>query len=228
MCWRKQVKRIEFLKSPSPQEICDLSDCSQETLVTIWTRQQAGAIEQLNTRRILRAEEKHIFPQGCSVGKRRAYDWMRDQMRTHIREYDGAWPIWASLTPPDSEKEDLAPGDKVIRARVPKKRLLISFYDYWEHILHCMALIENHGSWPSCWPVSPYIDIDTAGKHRLDGANHCITSIPEEECRESWEKIFELSLACTEGFSGGTTLQATLSTIYRQDVVYCADGQEKL
>ena len=154
---------------------------------------------------------------------------MRDQMRKRIHEYDDAWPIWASLTPPDSEKEGLAPGDKVICVRVPKKRLLISFYNPWEHILRCMASIEkNNGSWPSCWSVPPYIYTDTAGKNRLDRANYCISSIPEEECRKSWEKIFELSLACTEGFSGGTTLQATLSAIYGEDVVYCADRQEKL
>ena len=221
------MNRVEFSKPPSLQEIGDLSDRSPETLVTIWTWQQAGAIEQLNTHGVLRVEENHAFPPACSRGKRLAYDWMRGQMNQRIPEYDDEWPIWAFLVPPDRKKKGSAPGDKLICARIPKKRLLISFCDPWEHILHCMALIEHHGSWPSCWPVMPYLAIDKAGKDRLDTINHCISSIPEEECRKSWEKIFELSLACTEGFSGGTTLQATLSAIYREDVVHCADRPGK-
>ncbi|MHB1493881.1 MAG: DUF3841 domain-containing protein [Acidithiobacillus sp.] len=213
------MNHIEFFGPPSLEEIAYLSGCSPETLVTIWTRQQEGAVELLNTEGILVARAEHTFPAGHSVGKRSAYEWMRSQMQKRIPSYDSSWPVWVSLTPLGN-KEDLAPGDRLICARVPKKRLLMSFYNPWEHILQCMALIErSDGLWPAVWGMMPYLAMNGEGKDRLGRANNCISNIPECECRESWERIFDLSLACTAGFSGGNFLQATLSEIHISDVV---------
>lgn len=212
------MDHIEFFDPPSLEEIADLSDRSPETLVTIWTRQQEGAVEQLNTEGILTAREEYTFPAGHSIGKKRAFEWMRSQMNKRIPSFDAAWPVWGSLTPP-CNKEVLTPGDRLICARVPKNRVLISFYNPWEHILQCMALIERSGGlWPAHWGMMPYLAMNSEGRARLRRANYCTSNIPELECRESWEKIFDLSLVHTEGFSGGNEMQATLSAIYRADV----------
>jgi hypothetical protein len=190
-----------------------LENCARDEKITIWTLQHRNAAKGLQDNGKLHAKSECSFPQGCSVGKKSAYRWMQGQMTKRLECYNNELPLWASierLTP-------TAPDDILIKAEIPRNRLLVHFYDPWETILQCFAMIErNGGKWPTSFLDTPYIVAHNDDQNYVNGKNNCTSGYTESECRISWEKIFDLSLIDKPGFKW-QMLHVTLSGISSDD-----------
>lgn len=194
------INKTNFLKS-----------CPPEEKITIWTFQQQKAVEEFRSKGELRANTEYSFPEGHSVGKRRAYQWMQEQMKKRLENNNCELPLWVSLD--KMQPNQGAPGDVLIKARIPRNRLLIHFYEPWNIILRCFAMINgNDGNWPTSFVDTPYVAANDGDQNYVDGKSNCTSCYTEEECRSSWERIFDLSLVDTCGFKWWT-LHATLCCI---------------
>ena len=61
-----------------------------------------------------------------------------------------------------------------------------------------MADIENAGScWPKIWLTTPYIEAEPTDRRLREEQQHVAPL--EEECRQSWEKMFDLTLVRRPG-----------------------------
>uniref|UniRef100_E6QNU9 Uncharacterized protein n=1 Tax=mine drainage metagenome TaxID=410659 RepID=E6QNU9_9ZZZZ len=190
-----------------------LENCAPDEKITIWTLQQRNAVNGLQENGKLHASSEYSFPQGCSVGKKSAYRWMQDQMTKRLEGYNNELPLWASI----DKLTPNAPDDILIKAEIPRNRLLVHFYDPWETILQCFAMIEsNGGAWPSSFLDTPYVAANEDDQIYVSGKNNCTSCYKEEECRISWERIFDLSLIDEPGFKW-QKLHVTLSGISSDD-----------
>lgn len=192
-----------------------INSCNPEEKITIWTFQQKKAVEEFRSGGELRATTEYSFPPGHSVGKRRAYQWMQGQMKKRLENNNCELPLWVSLD--KMQPNQGAPGDVLIKAHIPRNRLLIHFYEPWNIILSCFAMINgNDGKWPTSFIDIPYVAANDDDQNYVDSKSHCISCYTEEECRSSWEKIFDLSLVKTCGFKW-RKLHATLCCITAND-----------
>lgn len=165
--------RLQRLKRAKPNSLVDL-----------WTVQSANAISSLRANAILIGNTCAVYGWHNRY-KRRAYCWMRREMRWRIppaRQYPNwRWPIWAWATKPKSI--DRA-GDQTLHIRLPRDSILFSWHFLWERLLHNIMTVDNLG-------IQKYFAWDQ------DDQNHVCPSgkvPPCAVCRESWPRMFCLNM----------------------------------
>jgi Domain of unknown function (DUF3841) len=192
--------------NPTREDVCRLINAPASEPITLWTMQQPGADQQLRESGQFAAEPKYSFDVHGKPGKRFAYSWMQEQMRRRLAEYSGQLPIWALLSRPS---RCTRPGDILLRVEIPKERMLICFYKPWTRLLEIMSCLESECAWPPLG-VQPYLAACIGDKRQ---------SVPnEQECRASWEKMFDLTLIQHAEFCWGYYLQAILPALYESHV----------
>lgn len=204
----QQLQSLSFSHPLTVAHIEQLRSCDPDTRIRLWTTQDPGAVAQLDR-------------EGQLVGDpnfaRQSYDWMTEQMNQRLPPENGlnGLPVWALVVRPSP-----VAGSTLLELEVPRHRALFSFYTPWEQLLRVFSDIQrSRENWPSTpWLTPPYLVANDADKARYGEAAFMVPS--EAECRETWGKIFDLSLATTPGFKWGqgTVLQAVLRRIYRSDV----------
>ena len=204
----QQLQSLSFSHPLTVAHIEQLRSCDPDTRIRLWTTQDPGAVAQLDR-------------EGQLVGDpnfaRQSYDWMTEQMNQRLPPENGlnGLPVWALVVRPSP-----VAGSTLLELEVPRHRVLFSFYTPWELLLGVFSDIHrSSGNWLStAWLTVPYLVANDADEARR--AEDFCKIPPETECRKTWEKIFDLSLAATPGFrwGQGTILQAVLRRIYRSDV----------
>jgi hypothetical protein len=101
--------------------------------------------------------------------------------------------------------------------------MLISFYLPWTELQLAFAYLWKAQTWPDQWlgDIRPYAAVDAADVWRnvfIGPHGQRRTEWDEAECRASWERMFDLTLANRENFLWGTTLQAVVPYILKEDV----------
>jgi Domain of unknown function (DUF3841) len=98
--------------NPTLDAIDQLISASANTLITLWTMQQPGAVQQLHDKGRLTVDPEISLVTHCKPGKRAAYVWMQEQMKKRLFEYSGELPIWALFShPPRTTRA----GDQLLR-----------------------------------------------------------------------------------------------------------------
>ena len=218
----QQPQPLSFSHPLTVAQIERLRSCDPDTRIRLWTTQDPGAVAQLDREGQLVSDPNFAFaPNGFGNGDsgyfRQAYDWMIEQMDQRLPPENGlnGLPVWALVVRPSP-----VAGSTLLELEVPRHRALFSFYTPWEQLLRVFSDIQrSRENWPSTpWLTPPYLVANDADKARYGEAAFMVPS--EAECRETWGKIFDLSLATTPGFKWGqgTVLQAVLRRIYRSDV----------
>ncbi len=203
-----------------------LCSSPDETHVVVWSMQQPEAVDRLLTDGILSGDPHFAFAPDVAgkirPGIKAAYAWMQQQMTRRLKGYQQELPVWTLLSRPSHTTRK---SDKLLRLEIPKSRMLISFYQAWCDLRPTFAVLEQSEGWPEDWSLSarPYVatDADDARRHiYLKDANGAQrTQWDENECRLSWERIFDLTLARSENFLwSDLVLQGTVPAIYRADV----------
>lgn len=135
-----------------------------------------------------------------------AYQWLKLQMKKRVRGYRGGDLFWAwAEKPPFEEYYQWGnPGEPKVclELLIPKKRVLLSDFDLWHHVLNgwylCLSEKESERLW----------------KRKM-------TSSFRREQSKSWEKIFDLTLAdkYLDWLGGNVRVQATFEYFRRDEVV---------
>ena len=218
----QQPQPLSFSHPLTVAQIERLRSCDPDTRIRLWTTQHPEAVAQLDREGQLVSDPNFAFaPNGFGNGDsgyfRQAYDWMIEQMDQRLPPENGlnGLPVWAHAVRPSP-----VAGSTLLELEVPRHRVLFSFYTPWELLLGVFSDIHHSsGNWPStAWLTAPYLIANDADNTRHREAAFKVPS--EAECRETWAKIFDLSLAATPGFrwGQGLVLQAVLRRIYRSDV----------
>lgn len=207
-------------ETDSQEFVKALASKGPDDLIELWTYQQAGAVELLRRRGWIRGDPTFAFcSQYTKLGKRPAYEWLVQQMRRaeqagQLEGYNGDLPIWAWFAPPGDDFETRS-GDQVLRIRIAKRRALIGFHHPWEALLHRMCDLEVRGaSW--FFPTEQQGFIAAFEKEE----RRALASAPfsEDQCKRSWERMFDLELGRRDGFLWGHTLQAVVPAVRIEDV----------
>jgi hypothetical protein len=218
---------FEFAQDISAADIGRFLACPSDTPVVAWSLQRSGAIGCLEKNGILTGDPQYSLAK-AKVGKKTAYEWMRQMMAERLHDYHQEWPIWCFLTRPIMPTEN--PDDKLLRMEIPKPRMLISFYEGWVKLLGVMNHLEQNGNqWPEQWLLyqeapclSPFEDKPLSYKDGMPVPRPF--SFDERKCRSSWEQIFDLTLFGRAGFAWGASsppyllLQAMVPVIFQSDV----------
>jgi len=193
--------------NPTVDDIGRLIGAPATALITLWTMQQPEAIQRLRNSGRLTVDPEFSFVKYGEPGKRGAYAWMQEQMQKRLIVYNGELPVWALLSRPT---ETSRAGDQLVRVQIRKDRMLVCFYRPWHRLLGIMGCLErNGGLWP---PGDPAYFAACNDDQRQPQPS-------EIECRASWEKMFNLSLARCLGFRWSPILlQAMLPTLAINDV----------
>lgn len=218
----QQPQPLSFSHPLTVAQIERLRSCDPDTRIRLWTTQDPGAVAQLDREGQLVGDPNFAFaPGGFRNGDsgylRQGYDWMTEQMNQRLPPENGlnGLPVWAHAVRPSP-----VAGSTLLEIEVPRHRVLFSFYTPWELLLGVFSDIHrSSGNWPSTATLTaPYLIANDADNTRYREAAFKVPS--EAECRETWAKIFDLSLAATPGFrwGQGLVLQAVLRRIYRSDV----------
>ncbi len=227
-----RISSLTLGQHVSQEDIERFLSCKADQPVTLWSMQQPGAVECLeSTGRLLGNPAFAFAPERTGksqAGKKDAYAWMNQQMKKRLGECEHDLPIWALLSRPEYTTRG---GDRLLRIEVPKSRILVSFYQPWHQLLGVMAHLEcNGGRWPHLWASDscPYVSAkaNDKGKEFLGGGDGREAmprprraKWPEDECRASWEGMFDLSEASRDGFLWQPiSLQAMLFVIFRSDL----------
>jgi hypothetical protein len=210
------------------EDLQKLIDCSHDALVEIWSMQQADAVKQLRTEGSLTGNPDFAFSGAYDQpGKKPAYRWLQAQMKKRLVGYGGELPVWCLFVRPTSSKRK---GDRLLRLEIPKSRMLISFYKPWSELLCIMARLgEVESDWPANWGwCRPYIPIDKIDQQRIfkdqdralrDADRARTFTWDEQECRASWERMFDLKLAAQTQSFWGLQLQAMVPALLVSDVL---------
>jgi hypothetical protein len=212
---------FEFSDDIASVDITKFLAASEDTPIVVWTIQSEGAVQELERTGKLTGDPAYAFANN-TPGKRLAYDWLRQMMAKRLTGYSDEWPIWTLVSRPTSSIETL--GGILLRAEIPKSKMLVSFYKGWLKILGVMEhLPENKNCWPEQWlfhrddPLLYAVSEENADSY--PGLPVPISySFNETQCRRSWEQIFDLALFDREGFAWRAsppclTLQALVPTI---------------
>jgi hypothetical protein len=201
---------ISIPDNPTLVHIDELNNAPATTLVTLWTMQQPGAVQQLCDRGWYSPDPEFSLIKYGKSGKRGAYEWMQEQMRQRLIGYNGELPIWMLLSRPTQISRA---GDQLLRVEVPKERMLIGFYKPWEYLTQIMECLERSGNdWPPSSPT-PYFAASSDDERQ---------PVPcRVKCQASWEKMFDLTLARRPGFRWSHCLQAMVPILYDYDVREC-------
>lgn len=188
-------------------------------MIRMWTLQHKDAVEQLKSNGYLTVQPEYSFPDSKSRWKLAAYEWMKERMQQRIPGYKGELPIWCDLSVPKNKGRNT--NDILLRVEVSMERVLIHFRDGWENVLKSFQAIAMDGSLPAL--SNPFLVANEADQREVQSKNCRIPSHSEDEYRASWEKIFDLRLATSEGFrwAQGSPLQAVLPVLYWDDVMEC-------
>jgi Domain of unknown function (DUF3841) len=220
------MTRFEFKDDISLADIGEFLGSPEDTPVVIWTLQHPRAVECLERTGKLTGDPTFTFARK-TPGKRSAYEWLRRMMAKRLSHYSQEWPVWALLTRPTAPSD--SPNDVLLRLEIPKAKMLVSFYEGRVKLLGIMEYIELHNDkWPEEWMLyreapylCPVLQEDITG--HLDVPTPRPWSFDEQQCRSSWEKIFDLTLYGLERFAWDSSsryplLQAVVPIIYRSDV----------
>lgn len=148
-------------------------------LTTLWSVQHDAVIARLGTARLTATYD--FVPRDRLPATR----WMTDQMRARGLALDPEnAPIWTFLEKPEPRTSGVwgspPPGADMhlLRLSVPRSRVLVSYHFPWAyHFLHVAS------------PDAEYLFSSDAER-----AERGFRKPPEEDCRQSWQKLFDLTL----------------------------------
>jgi hypothetical protein len=182
----------------------------------IYSVQAAGAIDSLNKTGVLRCTpevlERHSNYAGASVSdpwKRRAYDWMAEQLRLQTGGGSQTYPVWAWVKKPSmtGKERRLCRGKFLITAIVPRCRLLISDY----------------GQWHNCLNGGPVTISEQEFDHFDQLEKTCGEATWISLMQSTWHRIFDFELREGEQprwrFLGRNVLQACIEDIRLEEIV---------
>lgn len=135
----------------------------------------------------------HVEPE-----RRRAYTWMREQMRLRLPWVSGDYPVWAwteekhKSFQPDSRWGELGSQMVEVGFEVPDNRVLLSDFSAWHLVLNDQAILDDDGLYS--------------------------LGISEEVKTASWERIFNLPSMVPDWSDG--TVQACVDRVFQSEVVY--------
>lgn len=153
------------------------------SLIRVWTIHPVAAWESFQRTGELRGSAQHAEPYF-----RRAYEWLRGQMKKRLPSYVGGWPVWAWVRwSPESPRPDLRASGHLphgthgvrIELLVPEERVLISDYELWH-----MVLNDSYLSW------SEAEDERWCARAESGGVT---AEVLQREKEASWERIFDFS-----------------------------------
>jgi hypothetical protein len=189
--------------------------------------QSHEAVARLQATGQLTGDSEFTFdPPKYQIGRKSAYSWMQAQMRHRIPTYDEELPIWGLLSRPDAESKPKE--DRLLLLEIPKNRMLMSFYQPRCRLLGVMACIEKTNRWPESGfdSLCPYFSTSKSEKERREfvegvsnGSGARTSRWDEEECRTTWERMFDLTLAQNSDFLWSPIyLQTMMPMIYSSDL----------
>lgn len=137
-------------------------------------------------------------PEFVSSDKQPAFDWMIGQMQERGLAIGNRPPIWVFLSVPPPKDAQVwgmsPPGDdkRLLHLSIPKSRMLISFHWPWAY------------GFLSAYRYHPYprFHIMTTDQERQDFEDNFHQLPSEEDCQNSWQKMFDLSVIQQDNFTG--------------------------
>lgn len=162
-----------------------------ETPVTVFTVQSPTALRCAESLGYWHGSRDFIEDEDF----RDAYLWMRDQMAERISFFSGDYPIWATLHRPNFRKlRKWAEPQVLVKARVPRGRILLSDYDDWHSVLNRFIATHDEKEADQWW------------------------ELPETEklANLHWERILDLDWVIENGRK--PRLQACVDRIYAHEV----------
>ena len=180
---------------------------TNNTMVRLWTIQTPLVWSLLQQHNSVSGDGRRADP-----WFRPAYRWLMEQMSLRTKGYTGRFPIWFWTEKPDFRQYRFRnyskPGIPIVflECLIPAERVLLSDYESWHSVLNNwhLALTEEESD-----------DFDNrlkTGQITYDQATL--------EKRVSWERVFDFDLLRTHpDWQGEPTVQATVETLQKQDVV---------
>lgn len=183
-------------KKPATKRLLEnFLNATSDTLIPVWTHQTYQVLDTLRSDGVI------FGPPEFSMFSS-PYTYMCQQMRERMPSYSGRLPIWAWMRG-FSQVKDISGWDLsserehdevVIKARVPKSRILASDFNLWHNVL-------NRG------PI-----------HWNDDSDHW----NDEQIKQSWSKIFDLSPRSKverDWYGKLTEVQLCLDGLYLSEIV---------
>lgn len=147
-----------------------LLDLPPEKPVRVYSLQHPDAITVAKERGYLSGDHNFAFDEEertNNIGFYRAYQWMKNQMNERITGFTGDLPVWAWLKRPSAKTHPSSIGPTIrITAQVPRKRILLSDFDFFHCVLGNTACALNEEEWDR--------------------------TMSSTEIEESWQRIFDL------------------------------------
>jgi hypothetical protein len=166
--------------------------------MVLWTIQHLKSYEKMRECGTLRADREHLLFDGAFID---AYRWMSEKMTEKIGAAPAGteFPVWAwyqwegKRKRPDMRSHGRwgEKGTSIVLLTIdaPEEAVLLSDFDYW----HCVL---NDGDL-----IFPYSDT---------------ASYSEQEKRESWDKIFDITCSFDGEEHATLSTQATLWEVKRE------------
>ncbi len=180
---------------------------TSDNMIRLWTIQTPLAWSLLQQNNSLSGDGRradHWF--------RPAYRWLMEQMSLRTEGYTGRFPIWFWTKKPDFRKYRFRNYCKqgkpivLLECLIPVERVLLSDYESWHSVLNN-------------WHLALTEDESDEFDNRLDTGQITHEQATREK-RASWERVFEFDLLRAHpDWHGEPTLQATVETLRKQDVV---------
>lgn len=184
--YRINEKRLNFIINAHPNK-----------LITVYTLQHADALKLAVSRGYLTGDNDKHLKESDFVEQ---YDWMRDQMKTRIPDFSGDYPIWCHLGTISPTFTKVC-----IKARVPRKRILLSHYHRWEEVLNFWPLALDPES------EDPNTDLIPLGGFPD------IASVPDI-VKDTWTRVFDLNQK-TNKYHDASQVQACVDRIFTSEIV---------
>lgn len=149
-----------------------------------WTVQHEAVVQLIQAERFTASYDR------VPCNRLNATRWMAEQMRARgvsIAERDA--PIWAFLDRPPPREDPRwgtslsGPQARLLRLSVPSARMLLSYHYPWAY-----HFLRTDGR-----PESAYLFSNVA--ERVEHEESGFKIPPPADCRRSWEKLFDLTLA---------------------------------
>ena len=178
-----------------------------DNVIRLWTIQTPLAWSLLQQNKSLSGDGRRADP-----FFRPAYRWLKERMSVRTQGYTGRFPIWFWTEKPDFRQYRFRnyskPGKPVVflECLIPAERVLLSDYESWHSVLNNwhLALTEEESD---------------EFHNRLDTGQITYEQAMREQ-RTSWERVFDFDvLRAHPDWLGEPTIQATVETLRKQDVV---------
>lgn len=178
-----------------------------DNVIRLWTIQTPLAWSILKQQNSLSGDGRRADP-----FFKPAYRWLKEQMSLRTKGYTGRFPVWFWTEKPDFRKYRFrnysTPGQPIVflECLIPIERVLLSDYESWHSALNNwhLSLTEEESD-----------DFD----NRVETGQITREQATQEK-RISWERVFDFDLLRSHpDWHGEPTLQATVETLYRKEVV---------